>query len=139
MRVRIAWPSDVEKIRQIHKRAGYRFELPDPSQLRGLHVVEEDGEILGAAGYEQTAQIFAVLDSELKEPFRRLHALGVLHPPVARAVLKGTVHEVYAFTDPEMRGFGRRMDRFGWNRKLWDCWFMTRAEIAAKFGTSHEN
>ena len=130
MHMRVAWPEDLDAIRAIHQRAGYGFHLPDLSTLQALHIVEEDGRILAGAGYQITAQMVGVIAPELS-PHRRLEALRLLHPAIAKALLRSPVQEAYSFLDPQFKNFGKRMMAMGWSRKLWDCYFADREAMQA--------
>jgi hypothetical protein len=132
MKTRPAKAEEWDQIKAMHGLAHYGFELPE--HLRGLHVVEEDGIILGAAGYELTAQVVAVLNPEIVEPQKRISAMVALHAPLAGEVLVHEIKSVYAFCDPRFRGFEHRMRKMGWSKKLWPCMFLERAEIVAAFG-----
>lgn len=132
MRVRLASEEDRRLVREIHDRAGYGFALPE--ELLGMHVVEEDGAILAAAAYEPAAQVVAVVSPSVGSPFKRIDALKMLHAPLALEVLAHGAQSVFAFCDPQFRGFDRRMMALGWHKKLWPCVFLERPEIQKRFG-----
>jgi hypothetical protein len=134
MHVRQMKAEDWEAVTAIHEAAGYGYELPRRGQLRGEHVVEEDGKIVAFAAWEPTAQIIAAIDQRLTGPARRLAALKALHEPIAREILEADAQEVYAFTDPRYHGFGWRLMRMGWSAKLWRCYFIERKEIERVYG-----
>lgn len=129
---RSAKSGDAERIAEMHAGAHYGFELPE--ELFGVRVIEEDGEILAAAGYEMAAQVMAVLNPEIVSPIRRIRALQMLHRALAPEILAMKVKSVYAFCDPRFQGFERRMMKMGWNKKLWPCMFLERDEIQKVFG-----
>jgi hypothetical protein len=132
MRHRAATSQDWKQIEEMHAQAGYGFQLPE--ELKGAHVVEEDGIIIAAGGYELAAQIVAVLNPEIISPHRKLEAIKALHAPLAREVLAHDIKSVYAFCDPQFIGFEKRLMRLGWSRKMWNCCFLERAEIQKVFG-----
>jgi hypothetical protein len=132
MHVRVATTQDWQRIEEMHSCANYGYELP--GSLKGLHVAEEDGVIIAAAGYEAVAQIFAVVNPEILSPARRLNALRALHAPMAPELVGQGYKSVFAFCDPTFRGFERRLMRMGWSKKLWNCMFLERAEIIKALG-----
>lgn len=134
MRVRAATAEDRRRIEMLHARAAYGYKLPGANAVIGEQVVEEDGEILAYAGIEPTAQVVMAMDAELRGPHRRMEAMKLLHAPLAKAVLGSNAQEVYAFLDPQFHGFGGRMMKMGWGAKLWQCFFLERAEIAKVYG-----
>ena len=132
MIARSAKTGDAEKIAEMHSGSHYGFELPE--ELYGVQIIEEDGQILAAAGYELAAQVMAVLNPEILSPIRRIRALQMLHKALAPEILGINVKSVYSFCDPRFHGFDRRMMKMGWSRKLWPCLFLEREEIKKVFG-----
>lgn len=137
MHIRIATSGDWEQIKDAHRRANYGFKLP--GMLFGTHLVEEDGQIIAAAGYQPVAQVVAVVEPDCVSPHKRLEALKALHTPLARLVLEAGFDSVFAFCDPQFRSFDKRLMKLGWSRKIWPCCFLEREEIerAYLYETSH--
>jgi len=131
--VRIAEPEDWPEIERMHRATGYGFELPKRETLRPLYVCTEDGQIVAAAGMQRAAQIVAVLNPDVKAPFRRLRALQSFYPEMAKDALGQGCETVFSFCDPLFRLFDRRMMKLGWDRKLWPCLFMDRQKIREYF------
>jgi hypothetical protein len=132
MEPREATNLDFEAIRAIHKRMGYPFELPRLSGVRGMRVIEEDGEIVAMAGWERAAHVVCVLDAHWGSPHRRLEALRLLHQPLARSVLKDGVEYAFSFLDPRWPQFGKRLMNLGWEHKLWAAYQIRRETIERK-------
>lgn len=95
--------------------------------------MEEDGKVLGAAGYTLVAQVLGVLDPDLP-PHRKLAALKALHLPMAKVLLHSKVQEAYVFLDPQFVNFEKRMRALGWHRKLWRCMFVERIDMSKCIG-----
>src|ERR1700691_2331184 len=107
MNARAATTRDWEIVKRMHEGMRYGFELPEG--LKGVHVVEEDGTVLAAAGYELAAQIVAVVNPVVFSPMRRLAAIKTLHAPLAKEVLAHDIKSVYAFCEPQDQSFTRRL------------------------------
>lgn len=132
MNVRRAESQDWGEIFALHRSANYGYELPAEDTLYGLHVVEQDGQILAACGARPVSEIIAVLDVSLP-PHRRVEAIRSLIEPVGREVVKSGAQAGYVFTDPQFRNFDRRLMRMGFSKKLWPCLFLEAAEFKKAF------
>ena len=118
MEARPAQPGDWTRIKELYVAGGYKFDLPTEDEIRGAHVVVEDGKIIGWAAGQPQWEIFAVVDMALS-PHRRMDAFLHLHVPRAKAARRVGVVKVSANIDETYPALAKRLMKFGWVKPLW--------------------
>ena len=132
MKIRAANVSDWKTIDELYQLAHYKFDLPKLSDMKGLYVVEDSGQIVAAAGFERVAHVIGLLNHRWGTPHQRLDAIRYLHTPLAEAVLDDGVTSAIAFADPRWPKFIVRLQQLGWSEKQWRAVEIKREEIEAK-------
>jgi len=123
MRVREYRESDFAQLRVIHAAQGFDYALPDlgnPLFVTKL-VLENDGNIVGAALLRLTAEAYLLLDPRAGAPSQRWQSLLALHAATERNAWQRGLEDVHAWLPPPIATkFGKHLGRLGWQRD--DTW-----------------
>lgn len=127
--------SDIPKLREIHRVAGYGFEFPNLKSIIGAQVIlDEEGKVVGFAGAQLEAQVFGIFDPLWGTPGERMRVFADLHRPIAEKLESKGVKEAYVACDPKFPAFGRKLMRFGWKKALWPHFWLEIEGILSRFG-----
>jgi hypothetical protein len=123
MRVREYRESDFAQLRAIHAAQGFDYPLPDlgnPLFVTRL-VLENEGNIVGAALLRLTAEAYLLLDPRAGTPRQRWQSLLALHAAAQRDAWQRGLEDVHAWLPPPIATkFGKHLTRLGWQRD--DTW-----------------
>lgn len=115
--IRDARPEDAEALKQLHKRQGLDYNLPnltDPLVLiNKVRVI--DGQVVGAMFLRITAETFLLVDGS---PVARGRAIEELQPAVIRAAWEKGLSEIVCVVPPEIEeSFSPVLERMGWAKE----------------------
>ena len=118
MKWRWAQKEDFTAIRELHRKAGYRFECPDlaSEKLISSWVATQDGRIVAWAGAQEIAEVISIMDPEFGSPHERQKLFATLHAPVAWDHVRDAGYEKAVCHPVERYRFGRCLTRMGWFR-----------------------
>lgn len=128
MLVRSYTEADYGKIRELHSRSKFDYDLPQPSGkvFFSRRVAGDDASIGMAAFLKLTAEAYLVCDPEWRTPAWRLEAIRQLSLQCNSDAKQAGVTEVVSFLPPQVEAtFGKRLTRMGWDkcREDWHCWY----------------
>ncbi len=105
---------------------GLPYPPLDGPHIEAVQVVEENGEVIGAAIAKSIIELYLVGDPS-HHPKVRMNAVTLLHQGMIANLAELHYHEANIFLHPKLvKVFGRRLERsFGWMRN-WDSWFLRR-------------
>ena len=115
--IRDARPEDVEAIKDIHKRQGFDYPLPDLTSPLILvkKVREVDGRVVGAMFLRITAETFLLVDGS---PVTKGRSVEELQPEVVRAAWEKGLSEIVCVVPPEIEpDFSPVLTRMGWAKE----------------------
>ena len=121
--VRDMLPEDIETIKDIHKRQGFDYNLPDLTSpiilLSKVRVI--DGQVVGAMFLRITAETFLLVDGS---PTVKGRSIEELQPEVIRAAWEKGLSDVLCVVPPEIESsFSSVLDRMGWAKERpWPLW-----------------
>lgn len=115
--------SDLERLRAMHAKQGFNYELPDlsdPTFTAGTVAEDENGVPQGAIFLRITAEAYLLADPQYGTPRDRWRIFLNLHESVRWQARELGLHDVHAFLPPELgKGFDRRLGKLGWTRDAW--------------------
>lgn len=139
MQLRDAKEDDLPVLRAMWQAGFYSKEFSCPSDeelLRGS-VSTMDGNIVAWAGYEVQVEVKCLVNTNFSV-HERGRALMKLHGPIAEKAISAGADKAYLAVDPSphFAGFGTWLNRHGWNRALWQLFWITKDEVKARI--NHE-
>jgi hypothetical protein len=128
MLVRQYTEADFAQIKELHSASGFDYKLPSFSSKEFFsRRVAGDGKTVGVAAFLRlTAEAYLICNPRWRNPAWRFEALRQLSYECNADARSAGVQEVNAFLPPKMvAGFGRRLDKLGWEktRNDWRCVF----------------
>jgi hypothetical protein len=113
--------SDLERLKEIHRKQGFEYPMPDlsdPTFITGA--VMEDGEAQSALFLRLTAEAYLFMDPTAGTPRDRWQSFLELHENARAMALKIGLQDVHAFLPPNLgTGFDRRLKKLGWGSDTW--------------------
>jgi hypothetical protein len=127
MEIRAYRESDFERIREIHRKQGFDYPMPDLSDpVFAVGCVAEDGVAQVAAFLKIQAEAYLFMDPEYATPRERWKALLQVHEATRRQATDLGLSEVQIWIPPEMAkktstgrdsAFVRKLQRLGWGKE----------------------
>lgn len=128
MRIREFQAADLQALRRIHAKQGFRYPVPDVEDRNFLlrAVLEDDsGEPVMAALARLTSEVYLLADPEAGTPRERWQRLLALHQAAQREALRRGLDDAHCWLPPRIdRSFGKRLMRLGWSQPAWTCYWL---------------
>lgn len=128
MRVREFKPEDMDALKSLHARSGFKYELPDfaDQQFVVRRVADDDGQIVMAGFLRQTTEAFLICDPHWRGPRWRYEALEAIHNDAVEQIRRMGFRSIEAFLPPQIeKRFGKRLLSMGWKHYVeeeWPCY-----------------
>lgn len=128
MLVREYQDADLDRIKEIHAKSGFDYDLPALSResFYSRRVIGDNERIGMAAFLRHTSEVYLLCDSGWRNPAWRMEALRQLHVSSFRDAREHGVKEIFGFLPPPVtKRFGRRLTRLGWSSYQgpeWQCY-----------------
>lgn len=129
MEIRAYKQEDLQRIREIHRKQGFLYPMPDLSDpVFAVGCVAEDGVAQVAAFLKIQAEAYLFVDSDYATPRERWKALLQVHEAVRRQAAALGLSEVQVWIPPELAKktstgrespFVRRLEKLGWGKEDW--------------------
>jgi len=116
--IRFIEPQDLARIKELEN--GFEWEF-SPDFLCAMAVVDENDRPVMIAGAWKRAEVHMLLDSGWAEPKKRSAAFLELHKAMEEVLAREGVAEVITWMD-DMKAFGRRLQRLGWEVAMKTMW-----------------
>jgi hypothetical protein len=112
------YPSDVPAIRALFAQQGIEYPEPDWSQMFGVVLVGESGEIRQALLHRRTVEDYAVVDTGAwATPGVKAERFKELDRASVRGLRAQGYFDQHAWIPPKCRAFARRMMKeMGWGK-----------------------
>lgn len=109
--------SDLNHIKDLHKRSGFKYPFPDMADFFSRRIVGSGDEVGMISMLKLTAEAYLICDPEWRTPAWRMEALRQVQSLAnSDAKAKGVV-EAVAFIPPSVeKTFRRRLGKMGWHR-----------------------
>lgn len=124
-------PSDLERIKQIHRNQGFTFDFPDLSDpVFAASSVAEDGEVQMAAFLKVHAEAYLFADPDYGTPQDRWRMLLEIHESLRTQAKEMGLQGVTIWLPPELAkktstgrdsAFVRRLQKLGWEKDAWQA------------------
>jgi hypothetical protein len=128
MKIREYKTSDLRRLREMHRKQGFRYPLPDvedASFLLRAVIEDEAGEPVMAALARLTSEIYLLADPEAGNPRERWERLVALHQAATREAWRRGLDDAHCWLPPRIaKSFGRRLVRLGWSEPAWPCFWL---------------
>jgi hypothetical protein len=124
MRTRNFEASDYEEVKELYRKQGFEYDLPDMAAFMEVQVVADDADkpimVLAA---RPTVEMFLILDQEWGTPYWRLEAFKLVHESMRTKLEAAGIADAHCWIPPEIeKSFARRLMRwFAWRKQLWPC------------------
>lgn len=121
MELRAYQESDLDRVKEIHRKQGFDYPFPDLSDpVFAVGCVAEDGEAQAALFLKITAEAYLFLDPEYANPRERWKTFLQVHETVRRQALALGLQDVNLWAPPGVKeGFLRKMRKLGWREDNW--------------------
>lgn len=125
MRIREVRHSDLDRIKELYKRSGFKYDLPDFDDgtfIANIAYVDESDRIVTLiVARGKMAELYMIADPDWETPGWRFAALQKLHEAMRQKLVSLGIRFVTSWLPPPMAlPFGRRLMRsFGWRKQLW--------------------
>jgi hypothetical protein len=116
--IRFLEPQDIPKLKELQNDFEWTF---NPDYLFGMVVVDENDRPVMMAGAWKRAEVHMVCDSHWSSAETRGAAFLELHKAMETVLAREGVAEAITWMD-DMKAFGRRLKRLGWEvtkRTMW--------------------
>lgn len=124
--VRAYRESDLERLRELHRKQGFEYPFPDlDDPVFCVGAIAEDGIGLPqAAGFLKVhAEAYLLFNPEFGTPQQRWQTLLAIHENVRQNALRMGFDSVTAYIPTGLpRAFKRRLVRLGWGKDLWESY-----------------
>ncbi|HVB99007.1 MAG TPA: hypothetical protein VNJ12_06700 [Candidatus Dormibacteraeota bacterium] len=128
MKIREYRAEDLDHLRQMHARQGFRYPMPDvedSSFLVRAVLEDDDGVPVMAALARLTSEVYLLADPEAATPRERFRRLLALHDAARREGWRRGLDDAHCWLPPRIaKGFGRRLGRLGWREPAWACYWL---------------
>lgn len=126
MTIRGMLPSDIPRLEQLHKEAGFDYPFPklDKDFLPVPVIVDENNQVVMAIASMPCVEVFFFMDKNWETPGMKMEAFRLIHEFARRELSRKGFVEVNAFLPPEIeKSFGRKLiKKFKWRKGLgWPC------------------
>lgn len=124
--------SDLPRLREIHREAGYKFNFDHVHDAKHAYVLESEGKVVGYASAIPAAELVGMVARDWRSPHERLKAFALLHKPVAESLQRSGIKKVFSFVDRRFPKFGRRLEEMfadGWMEALDRCYFVSVGRV----------
>ena len=130
MEIRAYRESDLERIKEMHKRQNFPYPFPalsDPTFVVGA-VAEEQGQAEMAVFLKVSAEVYMILDPDHGTPRDRWQGLLQIHEAVRRQAVDLGLESLQCWIPPELAkktttgreaSFVRRLGSLGWTEDAW--------------------
>jgi hypothetical protein len=126
--------NDRLQLQAIHRASGMDYLFPDldsPLFITRKVLIDDDGNIIGAAFLKVQAETYLMLDPTLG-PRQKMDAINRLNPEVEREAWEKGLDTLVAYIPEDIdKKFDKRLLKLGWERVRagWKTWFR---ELAGK-------
>lgn len=128
MKIREYRSGDLDRLRQMHARQGFRYPMPDvedSSFLVRAVLEDETGAPVMAALARLTSEVYLLADPDSATPRERFRRLLTLHEAARREGWRRGLDDAHCWLPPQIaKGFGRRLARLGWREPAWNCYWL---------------
>jgi hypothetical protein len=109
--------TDLDCLKDLHKRSGFKYPFPDVADFFSRRVVES-GEGIGMVSLlKLTAEAYLICDPDWRTPAWRMEALNQIQIVANHDAKDKGVVEAVAFIPPNIEStFKRRLKQMGWSR-----------------------
>ncbi len=108
---------DLNRVTEMHKASGLKYNLPPMGTFFSRRVIESDSEVQMVSLLKLTAEAYLICDPTWRNPAWRMEALRQLDAVANHDAKNCGVVEAVAFIPPQIeKTFRRRLERMGWNR-----------------------
>lgn len=128
MIVRAIRADDLSAVKALHEGSGYEHSCPPDDTLMTGMVLEQDGNILGWAGYEICLQAFFLTDTKNLTPRMRLEIMKVLQFAVTEKATEDVPgwKSAFVWVDMNWKRTAKRLVNMGWRKPAGELLEMTR-------------
>lgn len=127
MRIREFQAGDMEKLKAMHAKQGFRYPFPDiqdESFLMRTVLEDDSGEPVMGALARLTAEVYLLVDPDAGTPAEKMHRIMALQAVAMPEAWRRGLDDLHCWLPPSIeRSFGRRMAAMGWRKVSWPCYW----------------
>lgn len=128
MRIREYRGEDLDRLREMHARQGFRYPMPDledPAFLLRAVLEDDAGQPVMAVLARLTSEIYLLADPDAGTPRERWQRLVALHRAAEREGWRRGLDDAHCWLPPPIaRAFGKRLGKLGWSEPAWTCYWL---------------
>jgi len=116
---------EIPALQALHKEQEWPYPFPnlDQEQFISKRVLrDENGEFVGCVVARKTAELYLIGNPNWRTPKWRMEALKMMHNDMRQELRNQGYADGHCWIPPQVKNFGRRLKRLGWQLNPWDCW-----------------